>query len=833
MAVQLAGAGRGTATPLDPAVRRIHATIAPRQGTTHKMLAPLELIAAYPWRRTTYTTYALSLSFFEAVILDALVRGGGRETLILADVAGVQAALGEQGARRVGKDYDLEPIAVGTGVFHPKISALIADDECHLLIGSGNLTFGGWGGNLEVIEHLHPSFAADAIDDAADFFERLSLATHVRHGAGERFNIISDDLRAAIRGRSRNGNIRLFHSLDGSISQKLVGTVDELGGAVRLVTAAPFWDDGSAIDDLCSALDLEEVFVHVHVGGTVEGNAGSNWPVKTSSTVYPVQLNVMHEKKPRRLHAKAFEVICKRGRILLSGSANATAAALGSKGNVEACIARIQRQNQAGWTFSAADLPKLRLATDEDDDEESDAVGILRAILNGDRISGQVITPKMSGVVSIFQITTEGPIELGKTTLGPNALFSFKAPGLEMQWWKGDRLVLQVQSADDRRSEGFISVAAFAEITRRAGAVAPRLFAILAGTETPADVAAIMSWFHEDPRRLSGAAQTRIGGGGGPDDDEDDISARTVSVAELNSSFAVRSGSGIGSEPSEGASWRRFMENVFSAFREKRGPFGRTGTGRKGDDDDDDGDDEGGSDSGETDPEVLRSLETFGKLFELLLSSGNITRHALLAFDLTQYICERLQPDFEIARIWLERLVDTLANGLVPAERREEVAAAILALLACGHPIVGARNARARLLRLGYTVSGDAPQQERAHGFQSVLIQTVGWAEIWEEIQAVRTFHEQVQSYLLALKTGQRSQDYDDLRAAAPEEWPVLQAALDSPASHNGILIFDKWVDSCPLHHMTFPLNEISKLRTIGIATAKYCCSRVLIYPGV
>jgi hypothetical protein len=159
------------------------------------MLAPLDLISAHPWRRTAYTTYALSLSFFEAVILDALVRGGGREALILADVAGARAALSEQGARRVGKDYDVEPVMVRGGVFHPKLSVLIGDDECHLLVGSGNLTFGGWGGNLEIIEHLHPTFAADAIEDAADLFDRLSSASRLRHGAGQRCGIRGACLR--------------------------------------------------------------------------------------------------------------------------------------------------------------------------------------------------------------------------------------------------------------------------------------------------------------------------------------------------------------------------------------------------------------------------------------------------------------------------------------------------------------------------------------------------------------------------------------------------------------------------------------------------------------
>lgn len=136
-------------------------------------LSPLDLLASHPWERAVFTTYALSLSFFEAVVLDALVRGGTQERLILADIEGVRGSLSEQGACRVGKDYDLEPFAVGTGVFHPKISVLIADSQCHLLVGSGNLSFGGWGGNLEVLEHLHPTFV-DAVLDAADFFDCLA-----------------------------------------------------------------------------------------------------------------------------------------------------------------------------------------------------------------------------------------------------------------------------------------------------------------------------------------------------------------------------------------------------------------------------------------------------------------------------------------------------------------------------------------------------------------------------------------------------------------------------------------------------------------------------------
>jgi phosphatidylserine/phosphatidylglycerophosphate/cardiolipin synthase-like enzyme len=116
-------------------------------------LAPLQLVSAHPWRRATSTTYA-----FEAVILDALIRSGGKQAAILADVQRRRASLSEQGAQHVGKDYEVEPVAVSSGesAFHPKVSVFSGKDECQLLVGSGNLTFNGWGGNFEILEHLHP-----------------------------------------------------------------------------------------------------------------------------------------------------------------------------------------------------------------------------------------------------------------------------------------------------------------------------------------------------------------------------------------------------------------------------------------------------------------------------------------------------------------------------------------------------------------------------------------------------------------------------------------------------------------------------------------------------
>jgi hypothetical protein len=327
--------------------------------------------------------------------------------------------------------------------------------------------------------------------------------------AGDRCAAVARDLRGAIQGKPRNGDIRLLHNLDTSIAAQLVQTVADLGGAVQMVAAAPFWDQGAAIDRLCEALGLDRVFVHAHAYGCVEGSAGSNWPAHCRSTVHPIRLEIMDAQGDRRLHAKAFEIICKRGRVLLSGSPNGTTAALGADQNVEACIVRIQRDRTIGWKFSPCDPPELQVALDAEFDKEDESRGVLRAVLEADEVHGEVLTPSMSGPVSLYHVSRLGPELLAETTL----------------------------SAD---------------------------------------------------------------------------------------------------------------------------------------------------------------------------------RQVMIAFDLTQYICERLQPEATRALAWLKRLVEALLKAGVPPERRNDVAAAVLTLFGMSTEVASARLARGYLLRLNVDISGGAPSGGRS-----------------------------------------------------------------------------------------------------------------------
>jgi hypothetical protein len=801
-------------------------------------LAPLSLISAHPWQRVTFTTYALSLSFFEAVILDALIRAGGREALILADVDGVRASLSEQGAQRVGKDYEVEPVSVSSGVFHPKISVLSGENECHVLVGSGNLTFGGWGGNYEVLEHLHPGFAPDAIADAAEFFERLSQTPRVRHGADAHCSAVANDLRAAVQGKTLNGNVRLFHNLDKSISEQIVDLVADLGGATRLLAAAPFWDKGAAIDKLSKALNLNQVFVHAHAKGSVEGSAGSNWPFSSGAKITPVRLEIMddEEARSRRLHAKAFEVLCRKGRILVSGSPNGTAAALERGGNVEACVVRIQRDRTTGWAYIASETPEPLEALVDDDEENEQQRGILRAVLDADDVHGEILTPAMDGDISVFHVSNLGPELLNNTPISKDGRFQVSAPKLEEKSWLAGRLVIRVEDRHGRQAEGFVSVASFAEVTRRTGIVGRRLMAMLAGTETPADVAAIMSWFHEDPTRLSDVAPE--GFGGGWKDAEASEKPTEVIVADLSGvAVAAAAGAAAAGHKGSSGSWSRFMEHIFAAFRQKRGPFGRAGSGGKGDDDRDDDDEHDDDDrdnkpDDEDDPAIKRSLAEFEKLFAFLVQPNAGQRQLVISFDLAEYMCERLNPEREQAARWLEKLMPLLVKTGVSAGRRNDVAAAVLVNLSVAPTPIHIRRARGYLLQLGFDVAGGPPSADGITGFQSLLPQQQTFAQLWFQLQGVRTYQEQVRSYLVALNNGGASDGCADLKQAAEEEWKDLDKAVGSKEPFKKIIVLDRFRDACPRCNIGLPKGEEGKLKAVGIATAKNCCRRILIWPG-
>jgi HKD family nuclease len=96
-------------------------------------------------------TYSFDPVFFEQIVLPDLWAGRASDILVLGDGDQVQSAVNDAVGRlwHLGKRYVLGR-AAHTGSFHPKVLLRIGATEGAVMIGSGNLTSCGWGGNKEL-----------------------------------------------------------------------------------------------------------------------------------------------------------------------------------------------------------------------------------------------------------------------------------------------------------------------------------------------------------------------------------------------------------------------------------------------------------------------------------------------------------------------------------------------------------------------------------------------------------------------------------------------------------------------------------------------------------
>lgn len=775
---------------------------------------PLDLVSAAPWRSVSFTTFALSLSFFEAVVLDRLIRGGGQSALILADPEGIRSGLSEEGARRAGRDYEIEPIECRTGVFHPKLSVFEAPDDLHLLVGSGNLTFGGWGGNLEVTEHLHPSFAADAIDDAADFFELLTMSERILTEASHQCLTLAERLRLSTRGAPRSGSIRLVHSVGGSIATEIARYADELGGARKITLVSPYHDlNGGGLEALGSALSCDAIYLHAHPDGTVRGTGAHCWPFEARGTYPAVNVRDLFAADKRMLHAKAIEVMCRRGRILVSGSANGTHPGLFGA-NVEASVLRLQRDVLVGWQPTAAEPPDRFDADDNADEAEADAIsGIVRASLEGGRIKGRVLSPNMAGEAMISVRSVRRTRPLGATVVDAGGRFSINAPMLDHEAWESGRLVVRIEQGN-KVAEGFVSIAAASKLVRRVGPMATRIFAILAGSDTPADVAALLAWFREDPDRLPRAGRQVVGGSG----DGAELEATFVQTASLQTSSNV--GREQGDEGTGSSAWRHAMALLRAAFSAPRGPWN---AGRENDDNDDEDQTARERRARQQDQQNAKSLEHFEALMPKMLEPGTAVFDPLLALAMTHFVADRIRPPAAKLRLWLGKILPATISFSAPSAT-PAIATVLLAYGTDGLPNGPARARRLLLERAGDPDMPASIDGSEMPAFVEIISPLFDFKAFAAQVRSAKTVSEEVQIYLAAVATGELSTPLPTL--VQSPHWPRLEKAISDPAMLEKFIIFDRAATGCPRCYMAFPRATHEDLGKLGVAT---CCGRILL----
>ena len=103
------------------------------------------------YHKALLLTYSFDPIFFEQVVLPDLWAGRSSDILVLGDQAQIdastQAAVGQ--LWHLGRNYMLAG-ANHTGAFHPKVFLRLGPKDGIVMLGSGNVTSSGWGGNQEL-----------------------------------------------------------------------------------------------------------------------------------------------------------------------------------------------------------------------------------------------------------------------------------------------------------------------------------------------------------------------------------------------------------------------------------------------------------------------------------------------------------------------------------------------------------------------------------------------------------------------------------------------------------------------------------------------------------
>ncbi|WP_457578848.1 hypothetical protein [Ensifer adhaerens] len=500
--------------------------------------SPRDLLASHPWSSVFFTTYSLSLSFLEAIPL-AAVSKSYRNFTVVTDVAGYRASLADVGAIGIGRDYDLVAVKCKTGVFHPKIGLFADKDEVRATVGSGNLTFGGWGYNNEVLEVLRPGRDSSCFSGLADLIEAIQreakpngLLECLRPPDLHSFASLAR--KASLVAGAGTG--RLLHTMAGPLTQQIAALVQELGGAEEITVVSPFFSAHNGVAALSAATGCQNISV------AVPPRAPSVFDFAAAAAVglkaRPVSCDEFNDG--RSLHSKVFDIGCRRGRLIVSGSANATIQALGSA-NVEAVVARIHDSAPLfGWTLASAQRCET---TGEEAPKEEE-----RAALSVDYDSGLIRGRVMGGgnqsgtwnaVLAWGARRETGP----DVTIDEEGSFAFRPPAS----FDPVRVASSVQvvlSRETTEMRGWLILRGFIDAMNRRGPIARSIGRMIAGLETLNDLTAIMDYVSKDPRAFIEAAERT---GGGRSDREQSVGLNVANAFGSGDALLLSEGSSKGS----------------------------------------------------------------------------------------------------------------------------------------------------------------------------------------------------------------------------------------------------------------------------------------------
>jgi hypothetical protein len=462
----------------------------------------LSVIRAGQWQEVVFTTYALSLTFFESCLLPALRHARCEKATIFVDLDGYRASLMERRSASAGREYAVVPIQVVGGIFHPKCSYFYGDERDALLIGSGNLTFGGHGKNVEVLEVLFSDAHPECFLQFADFVSSILARRNVYIAEKATLERLAQRARHAGRRETARlaGAIEILHSTDQSIYDQLRARWPSAGAVKQVLVLSPYHHPtGEPIRALVKDTGARELLVGVPSDGSTTSfplAEVKGWGID----VQCVRPNVSNRK--RGLHAKWWELRGQKETLTLTGSINATLESFSTTYNIEVGVLRRLRKPLADvWD----DVRPPDYEKDAFHRGDSSGIGAIYATVNGEgHVRGCLLgiaTPSGEWAVQIEDSSTEDR----RVPVSPDGTFAWR----DLKLVTASRTLQVEMHRGAVIARGWLSNEAVLRMPSRSRAVAQAVVRMLMREETVDDIEAMFDYIATETAAALAEAPTR------------------------------------------------------------------------------------------------------------------------------------------------------------------------------------------------------------------------------------------------------------------------------------------------------------------------------------
>jgi hypothetical protein len=309
-------------------------------------MTPLDILETFDGttgKIALVATYDFDPLFFERRLLRKRAFAGADRILVLMDAGRYQELLNEDlPVSGFNRRYLVVPISRAPFAFHPKLYLLIGDSKVAGLVGSNNCTNGGIAFNVELCSTFAVEKSAQPVHSSMFLLHQIFQA--LRSFAADRpdFKTLQQEFFMRAEGfhpwlaesaEVANAlSVELLHSHRAALWTKVKERLKN-EKVRKIAVLAPFYDGDLAFLKMLKAAWPEaklSVFAQPKYA-TLEGK-------KLAGVLRGKdQLFAVTPPAGRRLHAKAFAFETSRGTFWLSGSPNATVAAM-KGGNTETAL---------------------------------------------------------------------------------------------------------------------------------------------------------------------------------------------------------------------------------------------------------------------------------------------------------------------------------------------------------------------------------------------------------------------------------------------------------------------------------------------------------------